>query len=340
MSAAAPTNTTTPLPIDLEQRQAALMKLTVSALKATFLKAGVTPPSGGKPVLVSEGAKNDLVMAAQGWAIEPTAAEVDASTGDVDTNGDIVGATPEHAPMCDDDGFPVESADVTKLDDDHLDQLGGWLYAHPDFPNPPSYSQTSTAVIWQVTRERKIAFIVEHGGYEEPTAVATDATNDAAVTTEQLVDAGHQVVAEAAVHIPTAAPEPTTVTTDELAKINADKEGADAPEACACNGRGGFETDGGWEKCTNCDGAVEEGGQLTLVPGGEAPAKSILNIAALRHDLGTKTEFKDGDRVRVTFEIEVDKISFLPEKSGGDSKRRMRTHAGAIDLETVEIVAV
>lgn len=306
MSNAATTHAT-PLPADIDERTAALKPRTPAALKALALKAGVPIESGWKkPELVAHLAANDDAMRAFGWAA--LAAKPEAGTGNIDEHGDVIGSTPADPYDCDEDGFPADKTSIAKLDDEHLDALVFWI----------ERNLTGIGTLpADAPRDTKIAFIVEHG-YED------DETEGEAA---------------APVHIPTAAPAPTTITEAELHAATTATT-APTPDACACNGRGGYETDTGWEPCTHCDGAVESTGQLTLMPGGDAPAKSILNIGALRHDLGTKHEFKDGDRVRVTFELVVDKIAFVPEKSGGEAKRRVRTHAGAIDPATVTVESI
>lgn len=334
MSAAAPT-TTAPLPtIDATEARTRIGRMTVKTLETLAASSGVTFEDGAKAADMRQALIvniDRLVFTADVVAAsnpKPAKAKLEAvpepsaSTGDVDKDGDIIGAV-----ECDDDGFPVESADVEKLDDDHLDALGGWLHAHPDFPNPPSYSQTSTAVMWEIPRQQKIEYIIEHGGYQDESA-----GESIEPTPPTPVD---HIVDDAPAHIPTASPAPTTVTTEELAKINADREGADAPEACACNGKGGYETPGGWEKCTKCDGAIERDGQLSFVPGSD-PTKFFLNVPSVRIDLAGM-QLKKYDEVDVSFRFKVEETRRPPEKQGKKIVAEMETYVGAVLVDTINV---
>lgn len=79
---------------------------------------------------------------------------------------------------------------------------------------------------------------------------------------------------------------------------------------------------------------VDHSGELTLFPGGEKPAKSVLNIPAVRVDLGA-TQYQDGDVVTVTLDVVIDKQTFFHEKQGGNAKRRVRAHAGKVDVDSI-----
>ncbi len=292
MSAAAPTSTTELPDEQAVDRENTLMALTAVKLRELALKHGiVVGASFTKKDLVVTLARSEAVAAE--LAPAPT-----ASTGDVDANGDIIGAAPPAPPFdrdavtvnIDNMGFPLDGDDVAKLTTEHLEYLR-WSLIHEDAAPDPGELDAQQLVAW-ITRT----------GYQVPGQTTID---DAA-------EPGDDVP-----HIPTASPAPRT------------------EKVCTtCSGTGGWQTDTEWESCGEC--CSEPDGQLTLVPGGDAPAKSILNVAALRYDL-SRLEFKDGDTVSVSFDVTIDKIAFIPEKSGKATKRRVRTHAGAIDPESVVV---
>lgn len=305
MSAATPNTPETILPSDYPQRTSELMKRTAGALKELALRHSIpVPDAKTKTDLVAEFAKSDEYMRAYGWPMLTPAAPV-ASTGNIDPNGDVIGATPTDPYDCDDDGFPADSTNVAKLEQDHLDALTWWLITNVDTGHP-----TDTMPEF-ATRDEQITFVT-HFGYQ-PDEDDTPAKDPEPAPIEPDPEDNTKPA-----HIPTAAPEPRTLTSEQLTAEAADNQRTDAEHHAAEFG-------------------VEDDGQLTLVPGGDAPVKSILNIGSLRHDLGVRTEFKDGDRVRITFEVDIDKIAFIPEKSGGEGKRRVRTHAGVIDKTSVEV---
>lgn len=318
---------------ELDARRAFLKPLAASALKETLLKSGVQLPEGitpTKPNLIIELARHDAAMRVAGYpgvADAPPAAEV--TPGAVALTADV---------ECDEEGYPLERDDVARLDDDHLDTLIAHQVVTFLQPNPQPFPGRDEKVAW-----------LQGVAYEEPTdaamtgaplpADAEEPTQPAAIPgqitvddvlaeVEGIIDGKSDADAamkrlEEKAHIPTAAPKPRTV----------------AAPCEKCSGNGGWEVDGGFESCEACEnnGAPAGEPQLTLFPGGEKPTKSVLNIGSLRHDLGAALQFDDGARVLVSFEVEVDKIAFIPEKSGGDAKRRVRTHAGAIDLDTVSV---
>ncbi|TXH09468.1 MAG: hypothetical protein E6R04_08080 [Spirochaetes bacterium] len=324
MSAAAPTAPATELPADLGDRQAELNKRTVTALKALALKAGVPVEAGWKkPELVSVLAKNDDAMRAYGWPAltdEPST-EPEAGTGDVDTNGDLIGTAPEYdhgsvTVQVDTAGFPLNGDDLGKLTDEHLTNLR-WQLVHIDGIDEPDAA---------LSRDELVAWIVRNGYQvpgqtrieEQPTGDDVDPVADR-VATETANDAD--------AHIPTASTPPTTT------------------HVCLdCNGNAGFQTDTGWEACKSCEKLAageapeDEDGNLSLVIGGEKPMGSFLNVPSLRIDLmAHDVKVRDGDTVRVSFEIPLDKFAVQPEKSGKKTSRRVRTIGGTIDQDTLVI---
>lgn len=76
--------------------------------------------------------------------------------------------------------------------------------------------------------------------------------------------------------------------------------------------------------------------QLTLTGLGAKPTGSVINLPALRVELGNR-QFKDGEVLRITADIEVNKLSFFNEKRGKTAARRVRAHSATWNKDSVDL---
>jgi hypothetical protein len=122
-----------------------------------------------------------------------------------------------------------------------------------------------------------------------------------------------------------------TVDPDDLPELAADNAQHDASMG---GGKGNPEKiEDSWDKAEPHD-------QLTLVPGGEKPTKSLVAIGAVSQEL-SNLQFEDEDEVLVTFRAKVDIIAFPKERKGGKVLRRVRRHSlkiipGTFGIELAE----
>jgi hypothetical protein len=198
------------------------------------------------------------------------------------------------------DGYPADSADIAKLSDAHLASLKVDALATVD-PEPANPGP--------LTRTQLIAWL-QRTAYQVP----GQSTIDDHTTAEP--------------HIPTASPAPTTVPTmtgDEIRNSDGLAQPEDgAPEDVA--------------PAQDTSSIVEVGDNFSLFLAGEKPIGSFLNVAAVRVDLlGQKLTVKDGDRVRISFEVDLDEFAVKPVREGGKKTHRIRTITGDIDKTSVEV---